>query len=62
MNASTEFEALTITRERYEQIERNARNYEAEEDEGVRRRFDAFLAGLGKIIEKQGPMQPSDLL
>jgi len=62
MNATTEIEALTITRERSANIERAARNYELEEDEGVRSRFDAFIAGLGRIIEKQGPMQPSDLL
>jgi hypothetical protein len=64
MNAATEFEALTITRERSDSIERSQPwHYQDDnEDEGVRRRFDSFLASLGKLIEKQGPTQPSDLL
>ena len=67
MNATTEFEAIFITRERTDALERiqpwrSADADESDEEEGVRRRFDAFLAGLGKLIEKQGPTQPSDLL
>ena len=64
MNASSEFEAIYMTRERSDALERAEpwKYEELDEEEGVRRRWDAFIAGLGKIIEKQGPTQPSDLL
>jgi len=64
MNAATEIEALMLVRDINATAERRELNrwQSEDEDEGVRRRFESFLASLGVIFEKSGSTQTSDLL